>query len=165
MWLITIKNFEDCLLFHINIPVYYHILKGNTGYANWHKPPDHVTCYSQKPLLKKTKWKIKHDSQQGKVNLSLVGQIIQLVGKEAEESFMHQLEGKNVFTWPHPPDLLIYYESDVLHIISEPGPQNSWTQNSQVTGNVSKHIILCNGFLRYPTTNCVLIVNCSFQGC
>ena len=32
---------------------------------------------------------------------------------------------KNVFTWPHPPDIVFYYQSDVLNIISETEPVNS----------------------------------------
>ncbi|KAF3834439.1 hypothetical protein F7725_025643 [Dissostichus mawsoni] len=35
-----------------------------------------------------------------------------VVGDEIEVSCMKQLSAKNVFTWPHPPDLLFYYESD-----------------------------------------------------
>ena len=53
-----------------------------------------------------------------------VGQVIQVVGEEVEVSCMQQLGEKNVFTWPHPPDILFYYESDVLHQISELEPLN-----------------------------------------
>ncbi|KAF3844210.1 hypothetical protein F7725_013551, partial [Dissostichus mawsoni] len=60
-----------------------------------------------------------------------VGQIVQVVGDEIEVSCMKQLSAKNVFTWPHPPDLLFYYESDVLFMISEPEPVNS--RHSQLT--------------------------------
>ncbi|KAK0132285.1 hypothetical protein N1851_032914 [Merluccius polli] len=54
-----------------------------------------------------------------------VGQITQVVGDEIEVSCMKQLGAKNVFTWPQPPDLLFYYEADVLSVISEPEPVNS----------------------------------------
>lgn len=54
-----------------------------------------------------------------------VGQITQVVGDEIEVSCMKQLSAKNVFTWPQPPDLLFYYEADVLFMISEPEPVNS----------------------------------------
>ena len=47
-----------------------------------------------------------------------------MVGEEVEVSCMQQLGEKNVFTWPHPPDILFYYESDVLHQISELEPLN-----------------------------------------
>ncbi|KAK0145791.1 hypothetical protein N1851_015288 [Merluccius polli] len=69
------------------------------------------------------------ESKQGKFAIvryegkPFVGQIIQVVGDEV--GCMQQLARKNVFTWPHPPDNLFYYESDVLHIISEPEPMNS----------------------------------------
>ena len=71
------------------------------------------------------------ESKQGKFAIvryegkPFVGQIIQVVGDEVEVSCMQQLARKNVFTWPHPPDILFYYESDVLHIISVPEPVNS----------------------------------------
>lgn len=53
-----------------------------------------------------------------------MGQVIQVMGEEVEVSCMQQLSGENVFTWSHPPELLFYSESDVLHIISEPEPLN-----------------------------------------
>ena len=53
-----------------------------------------------------------------------VGQILQVVGDEVQVSCMKQLNGKNVFTWPDPPDDLFYYQSDVLHMCAEPEPVN-----------------------------------------
>ena len=52
-----------------------------------------------------------------------MGQIIQVV--ELEISCMQQRASKNVFTWPPPPEIVFYYQSDVLNIISEPEPVNS----------------------------------------
>ena len=71
------------------------------------------------------------ESKQGKFALvryegkPFVGQIIRVVGDELEISCMQQRASKNVFTWPHPPDIVFYYQSDVLNIISEPEPVNS----------------------------------------
>ena len=47
-----------------------------------------------------------------------------MVGDEVQVSCMKQLNGKNVFTWPDPPDDLFYYQSDVLHMCAEPEPVN-----------------------------------------
>ena len=49
---------------------------------------------------------------------------MQVVAEELEVSCMQQLGGKNVFTCPQPADLLFYYESDVLNVVSEPEPLN-----------------------------------------
>ena len=38
---------------------------------------------------------------------------------------MQQRASKNVFTCPPPPEIVFYYQSDVLNIISEPEPVNS----------------------------------------
>ena len=65
-----------------------------------------------------------------------VGQIIQVVGDEVEVSCMQQLARKNALTWPYPPDILFYYESDVLHIISDPEPVNS--RHSKLTEDAWK---------------------------
>lgn len=54
-----------------------------------------------------------------------VGQVLQVFGDEIEVSHMQQLGGKNVFTWPHPVDVIFYYSTDVLKVISEPEPLNS----------------------------------------
>ena len=55
----------------------------------------------------------------------LVGQVLQVIGDEIEVSCMQQLGRKNVFTWPHPADIIFYYIKDVLKVISEPEPLNS----------------------------------------
>ena len=54
-----------------------------------------------------------------------VGQVLQVIGDEIEVSCMQQLGRKNVFTWPHPADIIFYYIKDVLKVISEPEPLNS----------------------------------------
>lgn len=54
-----------------------------------------------------------------------VGQVLQVIGDETEVSCMQQLGGKNVFTWPHPADIIFYYTTEVLKVISEPEPLNS----------------------------------------
>lgn len=54
-----------------------------------------------------------------------VGQVLQVIGDETEVSCMQQLGGKNVFTWPHPGDIIFYYTTEVLKVISEPEPLNS----------------------------------------
>lgn len=46
-------------------------------------------------------------------------------GRALEVSCMQQLGKRNVFTWPHPPDKIFYFKSDVLHKVSEPEPLNS----------------------------------------
>ena len=43
----------------------------------------------------------------------LVGQVLQVIGDEIEVSCMQQLGRKNVFTWPHIADIIIYYSKDV----------------------------------------------------
>lgn len=55
-------------------------------------------------------------------NEPFIGQVTKVVNDEIEVSCMQQLGGKNKFIWPHPPDLLFYNESNVLHVISEPEP-------------------------------------------
>lgn len=48
-----------------------------------------------------------------------VGQVIRVVCEEVEVYCMQQLCGKNAFTWPHPPALLFYHKSDVLHMTKD----------------------------------------------
>lgn len=54
-----------------------------------------------------------------------VGKVLQVIGDETEVSCMQQLGGKNVFTWPHPGDIIFYYTTEVRKVISEPEPLNS----------------------------------------
>lgn len=58
-------------------------------------------------------------------NQPFVGQVLKVVGNEIEVSCMQQSGGKNVFTWPHPPDIIFYYRGDVLEVISEPDILNA----------------------------------------
>ena len=97
-----------------------------------------------------------------------MGQIIQVVGDEVEVSCMQQLARKNVLTWPYPPDILFYYESDVLHIISDPEPVNS--RHSKLTEDAWKQFqahslkgscffflqtqLFWSGILKYPIIPC-----------
>lgn len=57
---------------------------------------------------------LKYDGQ------PFVGQVLKVVGNEIEGSCMQQSGGKNVFIWPHPPDIVFYYITDVLEVISKP---------------------------------------------
>lgn len=54
-----------------------------------------------------------------------VGQVLKVVGNEIEVSCMQQSGGKNVFIWPHPLDIVFYYISDVLEVISKPERLNT----------------------------------------
>lgn len=60
-----------------------------------------------------------------------VGQVLRIIGEEIEVSCMQQKGSKNTFTWPHPADIIFYYPSDVLKVISEPEPLDS--RHTQLT--------------------------------
>ncbi|XP_063737744.1 uncharacterized protein LOC134863258 isoform X1 [Eleginops maclovinus] len=54
-----------------------------------------------------------------------VGQVLKVVGEEVEVSCMQQSGTKNCFVWPQIRDVVFYFQTDVIAVISEPEPSTS----------------------------------------